>query len=214
MKHLTKEPVQTYFDQLLTETTPIFKDEKLDYLPNFSEFERLQELEALLTQTEAITQVNLDVQVQNLPTCEPIIKQNQEIQAFKGLYFLVEGLPFVVPLPMLFGVCYAQKITPLFGCASWMKGVMFYQKKLIHVIDLSLLLKLKQRRTIIDNPWVIFLKDAPVGMACESVQGIEMVEVAQIDFNSQHAQPNWLFGYTQHDLSSILNIQEVLQLIY
>lgn len=140
----------------------------------------------------------------------------QSSQGIDCLIFKVAGLKLAIPLPLLGGVHnVTDKVTPLFGQASWSLGVWQGDKAKLTIIDSAQLIMPERRISLNDAGYSFFIQldRSPWALACQEICDTVTLVHDSIKWRGDGSKRPWLAGTVISEMCALLDVPGLLKLL-
>jgi len=140
----------------------------------------------------------------------------QSSQGIDCLIFKVAGLKLAIPLPLLGGVHnVTDKVTPLFGQASWSLGVWQGDKAKLTIIDSAQLIMPERRISLNDDGYSFFIQldRSPWALACQEICDTVTLVHDSIKWRGDGSKRPWLAGTVISEMCALLDVPGLLKLL-
>ncbi len=140
----------------------------------------------------------------------------QSSQGIDCLIFKVAGLKLAIPLPLLGGVHnVTDKVTPLFGQASWSLGVWQGDKAKLTIIDSAQLIMPERRISLNDDGYSFFIQldRSAWALACQEICDTVTLVHDSIKWRGDGSKRPWLAGTVISEMCALLDVPGLLKLL-
>lgn len=140
----------------------------------------------------------------------------QSSQGIDCLIFKVAGLKLAIPLPLLGGVHnVTDKVTPLFGQASWSLGVWQGDKAKLTIIDSAQLIMPERRISLNADGYSFFIQldRSPWALACQEICDTVTLVHDSIKWRGDGSKRPWLAGTVISEMCALLDVPGLLKLL-
>ncbi|MCD8522472.1 MAG: chemotaxis protein CheW [Saccharospirillaceae bacterium] len=140
----------------------------------------------------------------------------QSSQGIDCLIFKVAGLKLAIPLPLLGGVHnVTDKVTPLFGQASWSLGVWQGDTSKLTIIDSAQLIMPERNIRLNDAGYRFFIQldRSPWALACQEICDTVTLVHDSIKWRGEGSKRPWLAGTVISEMCALLDVPGILNLL-
>ena len=137
-------------------------------------------------------------------------------QGIDCLIFKVAGLKLAIPLPLLGGVHnVTDKVTPLFGQASWSLGVWQGDAAKLTIIDSAQLIMPERQIRLADEGYQFFIQldRSPWALACQEICDTITLVHDSIKWRGDSSKRPWLAGTVISEMCALLDVPGLLKLL-
>lgn len=129
------------------------------------------------------------------------------------------GLKLAIPMASFTRVLsWPDKLLPVVKSSGWILGQMQYGQLMLDIIDLAGLIYNKRQpqddlatRKYSYNS-VVLLQDGKIGLPCDRVNDMVMIDPDEVCWRSADSQRRWLAGTIKRQGIALLDINEIIQL--
>jgi purine-binding chemotaxis protein CheW len=132
------------------------------------------------------------------------------------LLFTVSGLKLAIPLPLLGGVHKVnERVTPLFGQASWSLGVWQGDDLKLTIIDSAQLIMPERGTRPADDGYDYFIQldRSPWALACQDILDTVKLDNNAIKWRGDASKRRWLAGTVIKEMCALIDVPGLLQLL-
>ncbi|MFK4753896.1 chemotaxis protein CheW [Oceanobacter antarcticus] len=132
------------------------------------------------------------------------------------LLFTVSGLKLAIPLPLLGGVHKVnERVTPLFGQASWSLGVWQGDDLKLTIIDSAQLIMPERGTRLADDGYDYFIQldRSPWALACQDILDTVKLDNNAIKWRGEASKRRWLAGTVIKEMCALIDVPGLLQLL-
>lgn len=199
--------LQDYLDQLLVTATA---------QPEASVVAKTAVVEPVITEPIVAEPIAEEV----VATVEP--KQSlqsvnwRDTQGVECLIFKVAGLKLAIPLSLLGGVFpVTDKVTPLFGQASWSLGVWSGEDIKLTIIDSAQLMMPERNVNLRDSGYDFFIQldRSPWALACQEICDTVTLGYNSIKWRGDSSKRPWLAGTVIDEMCALVDVPQILELL-
>lgn len=140
----------------------------------------------------------------------------RSVQGVECLIFKVAGLKLAIPLSLLGGVHNRnEKITPLFGQASWSLGVWQTEEQKLTIIDSAALIMPERSISLQDQGYdfVIQLDRSPWALACQEICETVTLVHDSIKWRGDRSKRPWLAGTVISEMCALVDVPNLMELL-
>jgi len=137
-------------------------------------------------------------------------------QGIDCLIFKVAGLKLAIPLPLLGGVFnVTDKVTPLFGQASWSLGVWQGEMGKLTIIDSAQLIMPERGLSLEDTGYGFFIQldRSPWALACQEICDTVTLVHDSIKWRGETSKRPWLAGTVISEMCALIDVPGLMQLL-
>ncbi len=137
-------------------------------------------------------------------------------QGIDCLIFKVAGLKLAIPLPLLGGVFnVTDKVTPLFGQASWSLGVWQGEMGKLTIIDSAQLIMPERGLSLGDTGYDFFIQldRSPWALACQEICDTVTLVHDSIKWRGETSKRPWLAGTVISEMCALIDVPGLMQLL-
>ncbi|MCT7357436.1 chemotaxis protein CheW [Thalassolituus pacificus] len=212
-RSLPRFDVQSTVPSLKTAFSDVIPSSPLQEIPEVAVAERV---ETPSQEHEVAEPGVVDVNELTLSTVKTASLNWQSSQGIDCLIFKVAGLKLAIPLPLLGGVHnVTDKVTPLFGQASWSLGVWQGDKSKLTIIDSAQLIMPERKISLNDDGYSFFIQldRSPWALACQEICDTVTLVHDSIKWRGEGSKRPWLAGTVISEMCALLDVPGVLKLL-
>jgi len=140
----------------------------------------------------------------------------RSVQGVECLIFKVAGLKLAIPLSVLGGVHNrSDKVTPLFGQASWSLGVWQSDEQKLTIIDSAALIMPERRISLAEQgyDYVIQLDRSPWALACQEICETVTLVYDSIKWRGDCSKRPWLAGTVISEMCALIDVPNLMDML-
>ncbi|MGF1726790.1 chemotaxis protein CheW [Photobacterium nomapromontoriensis] len=136
--------------------------------------------------------------------------------AFQALFFDVNGVTFAVPLTELGGIHQLGEVSHLLGRPAWYLGLMTNREYQLDVVDTAswaMPEKLTSEDYRDGYQYVVMLGDSKWGLACNVLQGTELLTGQSVRWREKAGKRPWLAGMVKEKMCALIHVSELITML-
>lgn len=164
--------------------------------------------------------VEIVPEVAEAPVAEPATTLQginwRDTQGVECLIFKVAGLKLAIPLSLLGGVFpVTEKVTPLFGQASWSLGIWAGEEMKLTIIDSAQLMMPERNVSLAESGYDFFIQldRSPWALACQEICDTVTLRHDSIKWRGDASKRPWLAGTVIDEMCALVDVPQILNLL-
>ncbi|PCS22009.1 chemotaxis protein CheW [Candidatus Enterovibrio escicola] len=135
---------------------------------------------------------------------------------FQVLFFESVGVTYAVPLAELGGIHRLKECNHLMGRPAWYLGLQTERNHQFDIVDTGKWMMAE--RITYDNHrddynYIVLLGDSKWGLACDVLQGTELLKIEQVQWRLQVGKRPWLTGLVKEKMCALLHVEALVTLL-